>query len=145
MDLAPVEYVVIGFEGDRVDAHVLPPLRALVDGGLIRILDVVVVRKDPDGAVAYFEPETFGDGDDALALAALSGTLEGMISEEDVAEAAQSMDADSTAIFAIVEDLWAAELGAAILGHGGRLLIGERIPAEDVAAAAAIVAGQPPE
>ncbi|MEZ5140751.1 MAG: hypothetical protein R2711_18860 [Acidimicrobiales bacterium] len=33
MDLAPVEYVVIGYDGDAVDAGVAPSLRKLVRRG----------------------------------------------------------------------------------------------------------------
>ena len=45
MELAPVEYVVIGFDGDAVDAHVLPPLQRLVDAGTIRILRLSPSRR----------------------------------------------------------------------------------------------------
>ena len=48
MDLAPVEYVVIGYDGDAVDAGVVPPLRKLVEAGTIRILDLVLIRKHGD-------------------------------------------------------------------------------------------------
>ncbi|MEZ5140750.1 MAG: DUF6325 family protein [Acidimicrobiales bacterium] len=104
----------------------------------------MLIRKHGDGSVAYFEPdELVGAAIDSLVQ--LAGELEGMISDEDVSEAAQTMAPDSSAVFAIVEDLWAAELGDAVQRGGGRLLVGERIPADAIAAAAAAVAPKAPE
>jgi hypothetical protein len=45
--IGPVEYIVVGFRGDRF-GEIAPALRALVEDGLIRIIDLAVVSKDSD-------------------------------------------------------------------------------------------------
>src|SRR5689334_2941446 len=49
-DMGPVDYVVIEFPGNRMTGNGLPMLVDLVDRGIIRIFDLVFVRKDLDGS-----------------------------------------------------------------------------------------------
>ncbi len=44
----PVELYLIGFDGPRPDAGTAAALMELVDGGLVRLLDLVVLTKDLD-------------------------------------------------------------------------------------------------
>jgi uncharacterized membrane protein len=51
--LGPVDYLVVEFPADRANfsGEMAAELRSLVDRELIRVLDLVIVRKDPDGSV----------------------------------------------------------------------------------------------
>ena len=55
--LGPAEYIVIRFEGDRFTGDIVPALNALLDQGLVRLIDVAVVSKAPDGAVSIIETQ----------------------------------------------------------------------------------------
>jgi uncharacterized membrane protein len=132
MDLAPVEYLVISFPGSGFRGEIAPAIERLVRAGTVRILDLVFLTKDDDGAVSYVELD---DLDDADSLASLDGAAGGIIGDEDVAEAALAIEPGTSALFVIWEDRWAAELGAAIRAAGGELVIGERIPHDAIAAA----------
>lgn len=132
MELAPVEYLVISFPTNAFRGEIAPAIERLVASGTVRILDLVFLRKDADGVVSAFE---YDDPAIGMPLASVTSTAEGIISDDDVAEAALALDPGSSALFVIWEDLWAAELGTAIRRAGGQLVIGERIPAAAIAAA----------
>ena len=55
--LGPVDYLVVEFPADRANfsGEMAAELRSLVDRELIRVLDLVIVRKDPDGSVEAAE------------------------------------------------------------------------------------------
>jgi hypothetical protein len=132
VDLGPVEYVLIDFPGNRFTGHIVPALASLVESGTVRILDLVFISKDADGAVTTFE---FDQLDDELGYAAIEGAADGVMSDEDLTIAAAGLDPESSALLIVWEDRWAAELAAAVRAAGGRILAGERIPHEIAVAA----------
>ena len=52
--MGPVDYLVVAFPTDRMTGEAFPRLIELVDRGIIRILDLVFLRKDGDGTVHYY-------------------------------------------------------------------------------------------
>ena len=56
------------------------------------------------------------------------------LGDDDIADLAEDLPLDCSALFIVWEDLWAADLGRAVRRAGGRLVAGERIPHEVVAA-----------
>lgn len=134
MDLAPVEYVIIEFPSDSPDPEVAPAIADLVERKLVRILDLVFVRKDAEGAVSWYE---YDERDDLAAFADIDGDADGLMGDDDIVELAEDLPVDCSALFIVWEDLWAADLGRAVRRAGGRLTAGERIPHEVVAAALA--------
>ena len=81
MAIGPVEYIIVGFPGNKFNGEIAPELGKLVESGTIRILDLVFITKDADGNVAAIE---FEDHDDVALFAALDGEVGGLISEEDI-------------------------------------------------------------
>jgi uncharacterized membrane protein len=130
MQLAPVEYVIIEFPGNRFTGEIAPAIADLVARGLVRILDLVFVKKDADGAVTLFE---FDELEEALEFAAIDGDADGLISVDDVQLLAAALAPESSALFVLWEGLWADELGRAVRAAGGELVAGGRI-AHDVVA-----------
>jgi uncharacterized membrane protein len=124
-ELAPVEYVVIDFPGNRFDGSIVPALIDLVERRVVRILDLVFVKKDLDGSVTSFE---FDQRDEVADFAAIDGDAGDVLSEDDVAELATSIPDGSSALCILWEDLWAAGLGRAIRDAGGELRYGGRLP-----------------
>lgn len=124
-DLAPVEYIVIDFPGNRFDGSIVPALVDLVDKRTVRILDLVFVKKDDDGSVVSFEFDQLGELGD---FASLDGDAGDVLSDDDVLALADDIPPSSSALFIVWEDLWAADLGRAVRNAGGEVLIGGRVP-----------------
>lgn len=134
MDLAPVEYVIIEFPSDQADPDVARAIADLVERRVVRILDLVFVRKGADGSVTWFE---YDELDELAIFAEIDGEVDGLMGDEDIAELAEDLPPEHSALFIVWEDLWATDLGHAVRRAGGRVVAGERIPYEIVQAALA--------
>jgi len=47
-ELGPVDWIVVEFPGSRINGEIAPGPGALHDSGIIRIPDLVIVKKDDD-------------------------------------------------------------------------------------------------
>lgn len=127
--LGPVEFLLIGFEGNRFDGRVAPAIADLVDKGFIRLLDLAFVTKDADGEVAVLEMQELPD-DIAEALRTLTGDIRGLMSEADLVDVADSLEPSSSVAALLVEHIWAGHFAEAVRGAGGELVMAERIPGD---------------
>ncbi len=127
MALGPVEYIIVGFPGNKFNGEIAPELIALVESGTVRILDLIFIGKDADGSVLSFEIDEL---DQLAGFSGLDGEVGGLISPEDIEFAAGQLEPNSSAALLIWEDLWAAPFAAAVRNSGGVLLDGARIPHE---------------
>jgi hypothetical protein len=127
MTTGPVEYIIVGFPGNKFNGKIAPELIALVESGTIRILDLIFITKDADGAVASLEIDEI---DASVGFTGLDADVGGLISPEDIEFAARSLEPNSSAALLIWEDVWAAPFADAVRQSGGVLLEGARIPAE---------------
>src|SRR5689334_2211234 len=50
-EMGPIDYIVVEFPGARLTGEAFPLLVDLVDRGLIRIIDLLFVKKELDGTV----------------------------------------------------------------------------------------------
>jgi len=112
----------------------LPLLADLVDRGIIRILDLVFVKKELDGSVAGLAIADF-DADGDLDLAVFEGASSGILGQDDIDEAGGALEPGNSAVVLVYENTWAAPLAAAVRRGGGQLVAGGRIPVEAVIAA----------
>jgi hypothetical protein len=127
MTTGPVEYIIVGFPGNKFTGQIAPELVALVESGTIRILDLIFIGKDADGSVATLEIDELSSVE---GFSALDGDVGGLISPDDIEFAAQSLEPNSSAALLIWEDVWAAPFAEAVRRSGGVLLEGARIPHE---------------
>jgi hypothetical protein len=132
--IAPVEYLIIGFPGNEFNGEIAPALIELVESGAVRILDLIFIMKDAEGNVTAFE---YDELDSLLPLGAVSSESMGLLNDEDVELAAETLEANSSAAFLVWEDLWAARFANAVRDSGGVFIAGERIPNVIVEAAIA--------
>jgi hypothetical protein len=128
----PVEYIIVGFPGNKFTGEIAPALRDLVERRMIRILDLVFITSDADGNVSTIEVDEHGD---LAEFAELDGEVGGIISEDDVEYAALDLEPNSSVALLVWEDTWATPLVEALRGAGGVLLEGARIPADLVESA----------
>jgi hypothetical protein len=132
MTLGPVEYMIIGFPGNKFNGEIAPELGKLVSSNTIRILDLVFIMKDAEGTVDIVE---FEDHDDVALFAELDGEVGGFISHEDVEYAAAELEPSSSAALLIWEDVWATPFVEALRASGAVLIEGSRIPHDLIEAA----------
>jgi Family of unknown function (DUF6325) len=136
-ELGPVDYVVVEFPADRANfsGEMAAELSALVDRGVVRVLDLLFLKKDDDGSVEGFESHDFGDGE----LGELRGAeseLALLLAEEDVEAIGAALEPGSVAAVLVWENVWAAPFGSAVRRSGGQLVASGRIPIQALAAAA---------
>ena len=131
-----VEFVVIGFGGTQVDPALAPALREQVDRGTIRIIDLLFLQKETDGAVRSFEIDAIDANHAHAAFQGIAQTMDGLIAPEDVIEISNEMPAGTTVLIVLFEHLWLRDLRAAVERSGGKLMLDERIPGEIVDAVA---------
>jgi len=133
-EMGPVDYLVVEFPGNRMTGEGFPLLVDLVERGLIRILDLVFVRKETDGAVSALQIADL-DGDGQLDLAVFEGASSGLLDDDDLAEAGGVLEPGSSAGILVYENVWAAPFAAALRRGGGQLVASGRIPVQALLAA----------
>ena len=135
-ELGPVDYIVVEFPADTADfsGAMAAELTALVKRGTIRVLDLLILKKDLDGSVEGFESHDFGDSNLAELLE-LETELALLLAEEDVEAIGAALEPGSVAAVLIWENVWAAPFGAAARRSGGQLVASGRIPIQALAAA----------
>ncbi len=129
--LGPVDYLVVEFPGNKMTGKGLAELVTLVDRGLIRVLDLVFVRKDEDGSVMAVEIADL-DGDGDLDLAVFEGASSGMLDEDDVNDAGSVLAPGSSAGIVVFENTWAAPFVTALRESGAEVVASGRIPVDQI-------------
>ena len=133
-ELGPVDWIVVEFPGSKLNGEIAPVLKDYVDRGLIRVLDLLFLKKDDDGSFEAFEASDLEDSEIGE-LRAHETTLAMLLSEQDVADLADAIEPGSSAAVLVWENVWAAPFGAAVRHAGGQLAASGRIPIQAVLAA----------
>ena len=145
MSVGPIQFVVVGFEGDVLESDVLQELLVAGAGGAIRLLDFLILERDEDGQLwaidivdesaedeigfgglafglielGAVETEAAGD-EESIRVLAISEADFGLLPGE-VNELVHEIPTGSSAIIALVEHAWARKLHDATLAAGGAM------------------------
>ena len=122
----PVDYLLIEFPMDRLTGAVAPRLVDLVESGIIRLYDLMVISKSEDGAVEAIE---LRDSPVAQDFQYFAGASSGLLGDEDMQQAADAMAPGTVAALLVYENSWAAPFVAAARSSGGEVIASGRIPA----------------
>lgn len=133
-EIGPVDYMIVGFPGNRFTGEIAPALGKLVDSGIIRIIDIAFVGKDEAGNSIAMELTEL-DPQVQSALDDLGIEVGGLFNEDDLADAANGLEPNSSAALLVWENVWAREAAQKMRDAGGVLLAFERLPHEVVQAA----------
>ena len=133
-ELGPVDWIVVEFPGSKFNGEIAPVLQDLVERRLIKVLDLMMLRKDDAGELEIFEVSDLEDGE-LGELRTEEAELAMVLSEQDVLDIAETIEPGSTAAVLVWENLWAAPFGAAVRHAGGQLVASGRIPIQAVIAA----------
>jgi hypothetical protein len=127
--LGPVELIALAFHQPMFDGSELRELVSLVDRGLIRVLDLIVVHKEQDGSLEIAEYTAISEDEAELFIGLAPAGLD-LIGEDDVSLAGELLAPGDAAALLVWEDVWAAPFASAVREAGGVLLAHDRIPVD---------------
>jgi hypothetical protein len=132
LELGPVDYLIVEWPpGKEPTGEGLGILADLTDSGLIRVLDLVFVRKEEDGTVAGLAIMDI-DADGELDLVQFAGASSGLLDQDDYNEAGAALEAGASAAILLYENRWARPFAAAVRRSGAQLVASGRIPHDDL-------------
>jgi hypothetical protein len=131
MTVGPIDFLALEFPGNKFDGSILISLLELVQAGVIRIIDLVVILKDGDGNVLVRELKEL-DPNTVRILDPLEVEVTSMITRNDIDAIAAQLANNSSAGLLLVENIWAIKTKQAMLDANARVLMFERIPHEVV-------------
>jgi len=141
-EMGPVQILTLVFDGNRFKGEILPELERLKTLGLIRVVDLLFVRKDSMGATAtltatdldWEEAANFGAmvggligwgvaGAEGAEIGWLAGAADSAtghsLDEEHEFALVQAIPNNSSAAMVLIEHVWAKPLRAAIRRANG--------------------------
>ena len=166
MTVGPVEIFVLGFDDLDFDGEIRAELERLREGDIIRLVDLLAVRKTEDGVIEAIQRSDL-DADEALAFGAAVGALIGfgaageeglelgavwglreladghVFDDEDKWSIADAIPPGSAALVALVEHRWAIPVREAVRRSGGRAISGRWIAEHDLVRLGQLSSGIP--
>lgn len=127
MPYGPIELLVLEFPGNQFTGAITPALAELVEHGTIRIIDILFIQKDADGALSEMELDDLVD-DARSAFDPLVDELAGFLTHDDVVTLTAALAPNSSAGIMLFENVWAKSFADAVVDAKGRVLVNERIP-----------------
>ncbi len=125
----PIDYIVVGFEGNKFDGSILKAIFEAIDKGIIALVGLTAIQRDENDEIKLLDITSTGDEYLISLLQAHQPELK-TVDEEDIAEVADLIEKNTTAGMLVVEQLWAKPLKEAIINANGVLLAEGRIHPE---------------
>ena len=127
----PLEYALIGFEGNNFSGKIVPELLDLAERGIVRFVDIVFIQKEEDGSTHTIELNDL-DPEMYEAFVPMGEHVSSLFTTDDLAIAASKLPVNSAALLLLWENLWVANLRQAIVDAGGQLVERAQIAPEVV-------------
>lgn len=133
-ELGPVDFLVVEFPPgvSHFTGEMAAELAKLVDSGIVRLLDLLIVAKDENGELEGMEIEDLETLDE---LRKAETQLAELLAAEDIVNLAASMKPGTVAGVLVWENTWAAPFASAARRSGGQLIANGRIPIQAILAA----------
>ena len=125
----PVDFVLIEFPTKASTTSTAEALSALVDAGVVRLYDIVLIRKTGDGRCDRVDLRAPLDGV-GNGFEAFAGAQSGLFDDQDIVKAGEALDAETLAVLIAYENAWAIPFVTAAHSAGGQLVASERVPAQ---------------
>src|SRR5262249_1747093 len=163
MILGPVQFVVIGLDNDKQRGQVARELQAVSDKGIIRVLDLLAIRKESDGSFISLGASDLST-DERITYGAVVGGLLGLgaageggaeigaelgaetfaahnfgLSSKEIQNIARDIPTGKTALMVLYEHRWAVMLKEALLSAGGVMLAQGMVQPESLIALGALL------
>ena len=115
--VGPIDYLALELPAARMKGEGLAALVDLVDRGIIRILDLRVVKREDDGTFTAIAITDL-DNDGTLDLAVFEGIESGLLDDDDLRQAAELIEPGKVVALLLYENSWAAPFVAAMRRAG---------------------------
>lgn len=122
----PIDYIIVGFEGNKFDGSILNALSGAIDSGAIDLVALAFVQKDAEGTVSVIDIANTGDAY-AIQLSQKYASGSALVTEDDIDEVGDLLEVNTSAGLLIVEQLWAKPLKKALIDANGVLVAEGRI------------------
>lgn len=122
----PIDYIVVGFEGNKFDGSILKALQKALDDGIIGLVSLHIISKDKGGTVTTVDLTTTGD-DAIVEFSQKYKVPPSDAEQDDIDEVADLIENNCTAALLAIEHLWAIPLKKAIIDAKGVLIADGRI------------------
>jgi len=124
--MGPLEYLVIGFEGNNFRGEIMPELDRLRHEGIIRVLDLLFVKRDEAGEVSGFELNDMPvDQIDGITV---DDPDSGWFAQEDIEKIGADLENQTAVALLLIEHQWAIPLQQATQRANGSLLVEGFVP-----------------
>ncbi len=127
MTIGPLEFVVIGVKGDRFTSEIVPELSSIQEKGLIRVVDLIFVRKDTDGTVKALEVHDLND-EELAAFDPIKEDLMRLLTPQDISLLTEAIPPDTSAVIVLLEHAWIVRLTESLNRADAVLLAGGMVP-----------------
>lgn len=122
MKLGPCSVLAIQFASTQMKGDILAELTHLVNAGILRVADAVVVRKDDEGHVTSTEINNLAENEMHI-FDPLDATITGLLSNEDIKSIGELLDNNTSAGLMVIEHVWATQLAEAIARANGKVVL----------------------
>ncbi len=122
----PIDYIIVGFKGNKFDGSILQSIEDAIDNKVINLVALSLVTKDDAGNTAMIDVTNTGDAVIASFAEKYNVDSSG-VETEDVDEVAELLDNNTSAGLLVIEHLWALPLKKALINANGTLLAEGRI------------------
>jgi uncharacterized membrane protein len=161
--MGPIQMMCLGFPGNHFKGEILPELENLKKAGIVRIVDLVLVRKDELGNVMVTTASDL-DWEEAVAFGSYIGALAGysaagpagiekgamagaaeladghLFDEDDAFRVTQALPPNMSAVLVLLEHIWAKPMLDAVDRAGGVELSNDWIRPDEIVSAVRRVA-----
>ena len=125
--MGPVDYLIVGFPGNKFSGKIAPELANLERKGIIRVIDLLFVLKDANGRMLVTEAKDL-EGEAGRAFAAITKNTKEWFHQGDIDALAKVLPNNSSAAFLLYENVWAIAFKEALLAADAELIDMGRIP-----------------
>jgi Family of unknown function (DUF6325) len=132
MDIGPLEYIVIGVNDQQLTRELFSELNEIQETGMIRVVDLILVKKAADGGVVMQEVSEL-DEEESAVYAGVVDDLMGLLTTQDIEQLTAQIPPDTSALVILFEHTWVIGLTEAIRKAGGVVFTGGMVSHEAVA------------
>lgn len=122
----PIDYIIVGFEGNKFDGSILKAIGEAIDKGIIALVALSVVAKDEKGNVVNANIADAGDEYMVEFIEKYKSDSK-LVDQKDIDEVADLLENNTSAGLLVIEQLWAKPLKEALIKAGGVLVAEGRI------------------
>jgi len=129
----PIDFIIVGFEGNKFDGSILNAIGDAIDKGIIDLVALGLLMKDESGNVTTMSISDLGDSYAVDFSERYTPKNGDQLSSDDIDEVSELLENNTSAGILVVEQLWAIPLKQAIVNANGVLISEGRIHPEAAA------------